>query len=61
MSLNMSENAWINCSDYADIFNMPQYSYNNIIIIVTVIILELSAQFVHPGAPLPFYLLFNTS
>ena len=32
---------------------MPQYSYNNIIIIV----LEfLSAQFVHPGALLTFYL-----
>ena len=37
---------------------MPQYSFNNIIIIVTnVIILEfLSARFVRPGAPQPFYL-----
>ena len=36
---------------------MPQYSYNNIIILFNVIILEfLSAQFVHPGALLPFYL-----
>ena len=37
---------------------MPRYSYNNIVIIVTtVIILEfLSARFVHPGALLPFYL-----
>ena len=33
--------------------NMPQYSYNTVIIIVTnIIILEfLSARFVHPGAP----------
>ena len=51
MSLNMSKNAWINCSDYASVFNMLRYSYNNIIITVTnVTILELlSAQFVHPG------------
>ena len=37
---------------------MPQYSYNNIIIIVTsVIMLEfLSAQFAHPETLLPFYL-----
>ena len=35
---------------------MPQYSYNNIIV-VTVIILEfLSARLVHPGALLPFHL-----
>ena len=35
---------------------MPQYSYNNIIIVVAnVIILEfLSALFVHPGALLPY-------
>ena len=24
-----AENAWINCSDYARVLNMPQYSYNN--------------------------------
>ena len=61
MSLNMPENALKNCSDYVRVFNMPLYSYNNIIIIVTnVIILEfLSAQFVHPGSLLPFYF-FNT-
>ena len=44
---------------YARILNMPRHSYNNIIIIIVtnVIILEfLSARFVHPGAPLPFYL-----
>ena len=63
MSLNMLENAWINCLwylifdilfldiwqdfecassiKYARVLNMPQYSYNNIIIIVNnVIILE---------------------
>ena len=35
---------------------MPQYSYDDIIIVTNVIILEyLSAQFVHPGALLPFY------
>ena len=37
---------------------MPQYSYNNINIIVTNVTLELlSARFVHPGALLLFYLL----
>ena len=40
MSLSMSENAWINYADYIKVLNMPQYSYNNIIIFVTVIILE---------------------
>ena len=40
MSLSMSENAWINYADYVKVLNMPQYSYNNIIIFVTVIILE---------------------
>ena len=51
MSLNMPENAWINCSDYARVLNMPQYCYNNIIIIVTNIMLEfLSSRFIHPGA-----------
>ena len=61
MSLNMPENAWINCSDYARVFNMPRHSYNNIIIIVTnVIILEsLSAQFVHPGTLLSFYFILT--
>ena len=35
---------------YARVLNMLQYSYNNFIIIVTVILLEyFSAQFVHPG------------
>ena len=33
---------WINCSDYAMVLNMRQYSNNNIIIFVTdVIVLEL--------------------
>ena len=53
--LNVSEYAGINCSDYARVLNMPRYSYN--IIIVTNVTLEfLSAQFVHPGALLPFHL-----
>ena len=48
-------NAWINCSDYARVLNMPWYGYN--IIVTNVITLEfLSARFVHPGALLPFYL-----
>ena len=35
---------------YARVLNMLQYSYNNFIIIVTVILLEyFSARFVHPG------------
>ena len=36
MPLSMSENAWINCSDYARVFNMPRYSYIIIIIIIIV-------------------------
>ena len=52
------QNAWINCSDYARVLNIPRYSYNNIIIIVT--LLEfLSAQFVHPGALLPFCIFWH--
>ena len=51
MSLNMPENACINCSDYARIPNIPQYSYNNIIVVTYVTILEfLPAQFMHSGA-----------
>ena len=55
MSLNMPENAWINCFKYAMVPNMLLYSYDNIIIIATnVIILEfLSARLVNPGALLP--------
>ena len=51
VSLNMAESAWINSSDYTGVLNMLWYSYNNIVIIVTnVIILEfLSAWFVHSG------------
>ena len=58
MSLNMSENAWINCSDCTRVFSMLLYSYYSIIIIVTNdIMLEfLSARFIHPVALLPFYL-----
>ena len=44
-------------ADYARIVNMPRYSYNKIITIVTVIMLEfLSARFEHPDALLLFYL-----
>ena len=37
---------------------MPQYGYNNIIIVTNAIIVELlSALFVHPGALLQFFFL----
>ena len=36
---NMSENASRNCSDYTRILNMLRYSYDNIIIIVTNVII----------------------
>ena len=37
---------------YAMVLNMPQYSYNNIIIFDNVFILEfLSSQFLHSGTP----------
>ena len=41
---------------------MPQHSYNNIVIIVTNVIIFkfLSARFVHPGAHHPFFF-FNMS
>ena len=63
MSLNMHENVWINCSGYTKVLNMPRYSYNSIIIIVTnIIMLELSsARFLHPVALLPFNHFFNMS
>ena len=45
--LNVTEYAWINCSDYGRVLNIPWYSYNNII--VTNAMLEfLSARFIHP-------------
>ena len=54
----MPEHGWINCSDYAKVLNMSWKSYNNIVTIVTnVIILEFLYRFVDPGALLPFYLL----
>ena len=54
MSLNMPEHVWINCSDYARGLSMPWYSYNNIIIVTNVIMLQfLSARFVNPGGLLP--------
>ena len=57
MSLNMPENVRIICSDYARVLNIWQYSYSNIIIVVTNVIIEfLYARFVRPGALLPFYL-----
>ena len=57
MALTVPENAWINCSDYARILNMLRCSYNNIIIVVTnVIMLEfLSARFVDPGYHFIFF------
>ena len=55
MSLNMPEHGWINWSDYVRVLSVPQYSYNNIIIVTNVIILEfLSTRVIHPVALLPF-------
>ena len=46
---------------YASILNIAQYSYNNIIIVTNVIILEfLSARFVHSDAPQLTILFFLT-
>ena len=44
--------------EYTKVPNWPRYKYDNTIIIAAnVIILEfLFSRFVHPGAPLPFYL-----
>ena len=56
MPLNMPENAWINCFDYARLLNMPGFSYNSIIIVTNVIMLKsLSTQFIQPGTSLPFF------
>ena len=58
---HMPENTCINCSDYARVLKMLRNSYNNIIIVTNVIILELlSAQCVHPGA-VTILSFFNTS
>ena len=37
MPLSMSENVWIDCSDYARVFNILQYSYIIIIIIIIIV------------------------
>ena len=55
--LNVPEYAWINCSR---VLNMPRYSYDNVIIVTNVIMLEfLPARFIHPVALLPFYLFWH--
>ena len=36
--VNVPEYAWINCFDYARVINMLRYSYNHIIIIVTIVL-----------------------
>ena len=55
MSLDMPENAWINCSGYSRVLNVPWFSYNMMIIVTNVIMLQfLSAQFIYTGALLPF-------
>ena len=52
---------WASGSKYGSVLNMPRYSYNNIIIVTNVIILEfLSVRFVHPGAPQLTILIFLT-
>ena len=47
--------------EYTKVPNVPRYKYDNTIIIVAnVIILEfLFSRFVHPGAPLQFYLFLS--
>ena len=46
----------MNSFDYGRVLNMSRYKYNNVIIIVNVIILEfLSARFIRPGDLLPIY------
>ena len=57
--LTAPEYAWKNCPDYVRVLNMPQCSYNNIII-ANVILESLPAPIIHPGTLLPFYH-FNTS
>ena len=55
MSLNMPEHGWINWSDYVRVLSVPQYSYDNIIIVTNFIILEFfSTRVIHPVALLPF-------
>ena len=50
ISLNMPEHVRINCSDYCSVLNMPQYTYNDIIIVINAVKLEfLSVRFVHSG------------
>ena len=63
--LNIAEYPWI-CLEmpaFARILSIPQYSYNNIITIVTnVVMLEfLSARFIHPGAANISSFFFNKS
>ena len=38
--MNIPEYSWINCSDYARVLNVLQYSYNNIIFVTKFIRLE---------------------
>ena len=53
---NIAECSW-QCLNKLFWLNMSWYSCNNIFIITNAIILEfLSAQFVHPGTLLPFYI-----
>ena len=53
ISLNIPENDWLNIASdikYTSVLNILGYSYNNIINIANVIILEfLFARFVHPS------------
>ena len=36
--VNVPEYVWINCFHYARVINMLRYSYNHIIIIVTIVL-----------------------
>ena len=54
-SLNMPENAWINCFDYARVLNILRSSYDNIILSNVIILEFFSARFIHVVALQPFY------
>ena len=55
----MLKNASVNCSDYVRVLNIPQYTYNNIIIIIAtnaIMLVFFFDLFMHPVTLLSFYL-----
>ena len=58
----MPENAWINSSGYVRVVNMPQYSYNNVIIVTNVIMLEfMYARIIYTQVFRYHFIFFNVS